>query len=145
MSFANAPFWLFLATVCVASLTFVTVIVWAENRRKERKEFYRFEFRKKLVESGKMDASSFASLIQYENDIRLLQARQKLLIGSFVILGTGIGVCFGFQFISGSVWKLGLIPVSIGLSMLVYGLFLAPKTNPGPPPLGASLESDERN
>ncbi len=56
MGFDNVTFWLFLAAVIVASLTFVTIVVWAENRLKERQEFYRFEFRKRLVEAGKMDA-----------------------------------------------------------------------------------------
>lgn len=139
----NAMLWLFLAATIVASLTFVTIVVWAENRRKERQEFYRFEFRKRMVEAGKMDAGSLASLMRYENDLRLGQVRQKLLTAGFVILGTGVGTCFGLGFITGPVWRLGLIPVSIGLSMLVHGFFFAAKPEPGPPPAGWSPELDE--
>ena len=145
MGFDNVAFWLFLAATTAASLTFVTIVVWAENRRKERKEYYRYEFRRRLVEAGKMDAASFASLMRYEHELRLQQGRQKLLVAAFVILGTGVGICFGLQFIDGSIWKLGLIPVSIGLSMLVYGLLFAAKQNPGPPPLGWSPEPSERD
>ncbi len=145
MGFDSVTFWLFLAAVTVASLTFVTIVVWVENRRKERQEYYRFEFRKRLVEAGKMDAASFASLVRYEHELKLRQGREKLLVAAFVILGTGVGICIGLQFISDSFWKVGFIPVSIGLSMLAYGFLFAAKPNPGPPPPGWSPEPNERD
>ncbi len=138
-------FWLFLAATVVASLTFVTIVVWAENRRKERREYYRFEFRKRLVETGKMDAGSLASLMRYEHELRLGQGRQKLLVAAFVIFGVGVGICVGLQFIGNSVWMLGLIPACVGLSMLAYGFLFAAKPSPGPPPLGWSPEVDEKD
>ena len=64
-------FWLFLATTVVASLTFVAIVVWSENRFKDRQEYYRFELRKRLVEAGKMDTSSIAALMRYEHELRL--------------------------------------------------------------------------
>ena len=141
----NVAFWLFLAATVVASLTFVTVIVWAENRFKERQEYYRFEFRKRLVEAGEMDAASFTSLVRYEHDLGLRQGRQKLLVAAFVFVGLGVGACIGLQFIGGSIWMLGFIPVGIGLSMLVGGLLFAAKPNAGPPPPGWSPERNERD
>lgn len=144
MEFDNAMFWLFLAAATVASLTFITIVVWAESRRKERQEFYRFEFRKRLVEAGKMDTTSFASLMRYEHELKAQQGRQKLLVAAFVILGIGAGTCAGLQFIDGSVWMVGLIPGSMGLSMLVYGLLFAPKPNLESPPPGWSPEPNER-
>jgi hypothetical protein len=125
-------FWLFLAATIVASLTFVSVIVWAEARRRERQEYYRFEFRKRLVEDGKMDAASFASLMRNEHELGLRQGREKLMVAAFVFVGVGIGACIGLQFIGNSVWKLGFLPISIGLSMLVYGFLFAAKPNPEP-------------
>lgn len=141
----NTGLWLFLAAAVVASLTFITIVVWAENRRKERQEYYRFEFRKRLVEAGKMDAASFASLMRYEHELGLQQGRQKLLVAAFVIAGVGVGTCLGLQFIGDSFWMLGLIPLSIGLCMLAYGLLFAAKPDPGPPPLGGSPEPNERD
>ena len=145
MGFDNAMFWLFLAAVTVASLAFVSVVVWAENRLKERQAFYRFEFRKRLAEAGKMDAASVASLMKYEHEIRLSQGRHKLLVTAFVFLGIGVGACVGLQFLGGSIWTLGFIPVSIGLCLLIYGLVFAAKATPGPPPLGWSPETSEGN
>ena len=75
MEFGNIAFWLFLAATTVASLTFITIVVWAENRVKERQEFYRFEFRKRLVDAGKMDAGSLAALMRYEHELRMQQVR----------------------------------------------------------------------
>ena len=143
--FDNVTFWLFLAAATVASLTFVTIVVWAESRRKERQEYYRFEFRKRLIESGKMDAASFASLMRYEHDLGLLQSRQKLMVAAFVFVGTGVGTCLGLQFIGGLLWMVGLIPVSIGLSLFAYGVFFAAKPDLGAPPPGVNPAPDERD
>ncbi|MDA8019796.1 MAG: hypothetical protein MPN21_20335 [Thermoanaerobaculia bacterium] len=144
MGSGGIAFWLFLAAATVAALTFLSVVVWTENRLKERKEFYRYEFRKRLVEAGKMDAASVAGLMRYEYDLRLRQGRQQLLVASFVNLGAGIGLCFGLRFIENSIWMVGLIPVSVGLCLLAYGFLFAEKPNPGLPPVGWSPGSDER-
>ena len=145
MGSSNAAFWLFLASTVVASLTFVAVVVWAERRLRERQEYYRFEFRKRLVDAGKMDAAAFANLMRYEHELSLQQGRQKLLVAGFVILGLGVGTCVGLQFIDGSIWKVGLILVSLGLSMLAYGVLFSAKANSGAPPSGWSSEPHEKD
>lgn len=142
MGLGDTVFWLFLAAVVVGSLTFVTVLVWATKRFEERQEFYRFEFRKRLVDSGEMDAAAFASLVQYEHEAGLQQSRQKLLVAAFIFVGIGFGTCVGLSFLDGAVWRLGLIPLSMGLCMLFGGLLFIDKTNPGPPPVGVSPKPD---
>lgn len=141
----NAVFWLFLAATVVASLAFVSIVVWSENRRKEREVYYRFEFRKRLVEAGKMDAASVASMARYEHEFGLQQSRQKLVVAASVFVGVGVGSCIGLMFLGNSVWMLGFIPVSIGLSMLTFGFLFAAKPKLGPPPPGYSPESTERD
>lgn len=133
MGFAQGAFWIFLAAVCVASLTFVTVAVWVGSRFQERQEFYRFELRKRMVESGKADSESFAALMRHKHELQLQKSREKVLTAAFVIAGVGVGICVGLQFIEGSVWMVGLIPTSLGLSMLAYGLLVAPRPKPEPP------------
>ncbi len=137
---SNIAFWLFLAVCVVASLTFITIVVWAENRRKEREEFYRFEFRKRLVEAGKMDASTVAALAKYEHDLQLRQGREKLAVGGIVTLGVGAGSCLGLSFLSSSVWMLGLLPLTLGLCMLGYALLVG-KPSLDPPPAGWSPDT----
>lgn len=143
MGYGNMAFWLFLAAVSVAGITFVTIVIWAESRLQERKEYYRFEFRKRLIEAGKMDATSAAALARYEQELVMRQGRQKVLVAAFVFLGVGIGGCAGLQFLGNSIWMLGFIPVGIGLSMLVGGLLFAGKSDPGTPPPGYSPESTD--
>ena len=137
--------WIFLAATVVASLSFVSVVVWVGARRLERQEFYKNDLRKRLVEAGKMDAESLASLIRYEHDLGLRHSREKLLVASFIFLGMGVGTCFGLSFIDAAVWKLGFVPVGMGLCMMLYGFVFAAKPNVDTPPLGASSELGKRD
>ena len=135
--------WLFLAATVVATMTFISILVWSENRLKDRREFYRFEFRKRLVEAGKLDADSVAALMRYEHELGLRQTRQKLLVAGLIILGVGVGTCFGLGFISKEIWMLGYIPVAVGVSMLI-GYFLVAKPAPEQPPMGWAPEGEDR-
>ena len=110
MDLGNTMFWMFLAATTVASLAFVAVAVWSAARLRESQETRRFDLRKQLVDAGHVDAGSLASLARYEHELGLRQARQKLLVAGFVILGTGVGTCLGFQLFGGSAWMLGFIP-----------------------------------
>lgn len=145
MVLGNMMFWLFLSATVVASLAFVSVVVWAAKRVQERQEFYRFEFRKRLVEDGKMDAASFAALMRYEHELSQQKGRQKLLVAAFVFLGIGVGTVAGLQFLNNDVFMVGLIPTVMGLFMLFYGLVFAPNPDLGKPPLGASPEPGQQD
>lgn len=141
MAFGNMMFWLFLTATVVASLAFVSIMIWTSQRVRERQEFYRFEFRKRLVEDGKMDAAAFAALMRYEHELAQQKGRQKLLITAFVFLGIGAGTCAGLMFLHNNVWMVGLIPTVMGLSMAFYGLVFAPNPDLGTPPVGVSPQT----
>ena len=83
----------------VALFTFLAVASWAEQRRKERESYYRYEFRKQLVDAGKMDASDLRDLMQYEQETTLYRARQSSLVGGFVLLGVGAGLLLGMDLV----------------------------------------------
>ncbi len=117
----------------VALFTFLAVASWAEQRRKERESYYRYEFRKQLVEAGKMDANDVREIMQYEQETTLYRARQSSLAGSFVLLGVGGGMLLGLQWIDEGVAMVGYIPLSIGVALLIYALFVAPRGLPTPP------------
>jgi len=117
----------------IALFTFLAVATWAEQRRKERESYYRYEFRKHLVEAGKMDASDVRDLMRYEQETMLYKARQSSLLGGFVLLGVGAGILLGLQWIPDGVWMVGYIPLSIGVAMMIYALFVAPRGAPAPP------------
>ena len=117
----------------IALFTFLSVASWAEQRRKERESYYRYEFRKQLVEAGKMDGSDVRELMRYEQETTLYRARQSSLAGGFVLMGVGVGMLLGLQWIDEGVWMTGYIPLFIGIAMMVYAQFVAPRGVPAPP------------
>jgi len=118
----------------IALFTFLAVATWAEQRRKERESYYRYEFRKHLVEAGKMDARDVRELIQYEQESQMSRARQSSLVGGFVLIGVGLGMLLGLQWVGEGVWMVGYIPLFIGISIMIYALLVAPRIVPTPPP-----------
>lgn len=118
----------------IALFSFLAVAVWASERRQERESYYRYEFRKKLVESGEMNATHVQDLMRFEFESQNWRRRQGMIAGGFITAGVGVGLVFGLRFIEDeSVWMVGYIPMFIGLAMLGYALFLAPKGMPVPP------------
>ncbi|NKB89097.1 MAG: hypothetical protein GKS06_12850 [Acidobacteria bacterium] len=117
----------------VSLFSFLAVATWADARRKERESYYRYEFRKQLVDAGKMDANDVRDLMQYEQEANLYRSRQGSVVGGFVLMGTGIGMLFGLRWIEEGIASVGLIPLSIGVALTVYAIAIAPRSVPTPP------------
>lgn len=116
----------------VAFFAFLAVGVWADARRRERESYYRYEFRKRLVEAGKLDADDVKELVQFEADARAAAGRRALLVGGVLFASVGVGLVFGLRFLDGDpVWMVGYIPLSIGVGMLALGA-LSPARSAGP-------------
>jgi len=132
--FPAAAMWALIPIVgSVALFTFLAVASWAEQRRKERESYYRYEFRKQLVDAGKMDASDVRDLMQYEQETTLYRARQSTMAGGFVLLGVGGGLLLGLRWVGEGVWMVGYIPFFIGVALTFYAVFVAPRGVPAPP------------
>jgi len=118
----------------IALFSFLAVATWAEQRRKERESYYRYEFRKNLVDAGKMDANDVRDLIHYEQQTQMYKSRQSSIVGGFVLLGVGAGMLLGLRWIpEDGLWMVGYIPLFIGIALTVYALFVAPRDVPKPP------------
>lgn len=123
---AQAMVFLIPVAGAISLFTFLAVASWAENRRRERESYYRYEFRKRLVEAGKLDASELDRLIRSEAEMAAGQHRQRLLVAGMVLVGAGAGLLLGLRFIEGeAVWMVGFIPLAIGVAMLTAS-WLAP-------------------
>jgi len=108
----------------IGLFTFLAVASWAENRRRERETYYQYEFRKRLVEAGKLDANELERLMRSEADMATERRRQGLAVGGLVLAGTGVGLLLGLRFIEDeAVWMVGFIPLAIGVAMLLYTVF----------------------
>jgi hypothetical protein len=139
---AEAMVFLVPAVGSIAMFSFLAVVGWAAQRRRERESYYRYEFRKRLVETGQMNSNDLRELHRYEVETEFQRRRQGLLAGGMITAGSGIGLIFGLRFIEDeAVWMVGYIPLFIGLGMLAYGLVMARGKGPGTPPPGAMPEA----
>ena len=121
---------------------FLSVVGFAGQRRKERESYYRFEFRKRLVEAGKLDAGDVRSLMAYEQQSETTKRRQGLLVGGLVVAGAGLGCLIGLRFIEDEmVWMVGFIPLFIGLAMLAAAAFVSSSPAQLPANLGERSDS----
>ena len=117
----------------IAVFTFVSIASFSDNKRREREAFYRFEFRKKLIEQSGANTPQVMELMQQEERAELRRRREGLKIGGFVTAAVGVGLIFGLRFTGEDVWMVGYIPLAIGVGLLLYGLFLAPQEPANPP------------
>lgn len=107
----------------IGTFAFVSVVVFSENRRKEREAFYRTEVHKKLVEQEGGKTDQLRALLHVEEVTRARQIREALRIAGLATGAAGIGmVILGAGGGEWALWKIGYVPAAVGLAMLVYGL-----------------------
>jgi hypothetical protein len=113
----------------IAVFTFVAIATWSDNRRKEREAFYRHETYRKMLEQPQGSADAILKLMN-EEELQLQRRRlEGIRLGGMITLVVGAGVMAFLYFLvkEEPVYWVGLIPLLIGLVLLVYGYFLAPK------------------
>jgi hypothetical protein len=115
-------------SVAVASLfTFVAVTVWAGERRKEREAYYQSEVLKKIAESP----GSGTAAQDYMRERQRMSDRNTrggIRLAGLIIFAAGGGLMIFFDALrDGPPPALGAIPMLIGIALLFYGQFLAPK------------------
>ncbi|HEX4321818.1 MAG TPA: hypothetical protein VHZ52_12980 [Acidobacteriaceae bacterium] len=129
---------LFLSVSVIAVFSFISITVWAEARRKEREAYYKAESLRRVAEMPGDGAKYVVEMMREEERNRQLRARanevrqiEGMKIGGLVLLGVGVGlmVMIGALSEKYSAGAVGLIPGLIGVALLVYALFLAPKPN----------------
>jgi hypothetical protein len=113
----------------VAVFTFVTVAVWAEHRRKEREAYYREETYRRIVDHGGESGDRVLELIREEETTRARNRIEGLRLGGMITTAVGVGIMIFLWAIAKEeqVYLVGIIPLLIGLVLLVYGFFMAPK------------------
>ena len=131
---------LFLSVVMIAVFSFLSVAVWTEARRKEREAYYKAESLRRVAEMPGEGAKYVIEVMKEEERIR--QARQfsneikrleGMKIGGLVNIGVGIGLFCLIYFTASQKGAafVGLIPGLIGVALMVYAIFLAPRAGQG--------------
>ncbi|HYK89899.1 MAG TPA: hypothetical protein VE398_14075 [Acidobacteriota bacterium] len=118
--------------ILVGGFTFVSVIGWARERRKEREAFYRSEVLKKIAESPENSAQRVLEMLRQEDQNRQNRIREGLKLAGLVnvAVGAGLAVLLSVLFRQEhGAWLLGLIPMGVGAVIFVYVYFLAPRTS----------------
>jgi predicted phage tail protein len=114
----------------IVFLLFFAIRFLSRSPRAEREAYYHAEMIKKIVESG----AGSAPAIEYLREQERIKAAKRLggikLAGLINIAGgLALILCLSWMtgFARGAVGAVGLIPLFIGVAMLVYAFWLAPK------------------
>jgi hypothetical protein len=129
----NGPFglWMFLSVGAVAMFAvFIPLVVFFENRRKEREAFYRAEMLRRVSEAPGEAAKAALELLREEERLKAVKQVEGMKVGGLVNLGVGVALVIFLRFMigggPGSPYLCGLIPAFVGVALLGYALFLAP-------------------
>lgn len=134
---AAAGFFLFLSVLMISVFSFISIAVWTEARRKEREAYYKAESLRRVAEMPGDGAKYVIEMMKEEERIRQAQhfsnemkKGEGMKIGGLVNIAVGAGLFLLIYFTSpqkGAAF-VGFIPGLIGVALLVYAFFMAPKT-----------------
>jgi hypothetical protein len=122
-----ATFLLPIVTI-VTVFTFVAVVSWAENRRKEREAYYRHELLRKMLESGQ-STQPVLDLMREEERAEERRRIEGMKLGGLITTVVGVGLlAFLYYFPpTRGLFLVGLIPLLVGVVLALYGYLAAPR------------------
>lgn len=113
----------------VVFFAFLTVVGWAQQKRREREAFYRHDVLKKLVEQGGAGGAQALEMIRTEAQLQDRRRREARLLGGLITAAIGASVMILLYVLvpAISVWTAGLIPFTVGAVIVLFALFM-PRT-----------------
>ncbi len=123
------PILLFLSVASIAMFSFVAVVVWAGERRREREAYYKSETIKKIAETQGGGGGSAIEFLREEERISARRRQEGQKLGGVVTIGVGIGLIAFIRAVDhdNAACLVGLIPLFIGIALVAYAYVLAPK------------------
>ena len=130
-------FWFFLAMIGTAGLSFIAVMTWLAQRKKEREQYYQTETMKKIAESG---ASGPAIEYLRERDrLAREQSRGALQLIGLILIAAGVGLFLMLGAIAVTATQpeerapigvalIGVVPLLIGVAIFGYARLGVPKS-----------------
>ena len=113
----------------IALFSFPAVASWSDARRREREEYDRSETLKKIAESSGEGAKAAIELMREQNKSITKRRLEGMKLGGLITAVVGVGVMVLLRGLTHDepVYLAGLIPLLVGLALLTYTFFLAPK------------------
>ncbi|MHC4698272.1 MAG: hypothetical protein ACYTFA_16190 [Planctomycetota bacterium] len=143
---SDIPAFLLVGAVWTGFFSWMTVVGWAIQRRKEREAYYRHETEKRLVDKGEVSVEQLIELRREEDRTRWVRRCEGLKLGGLITTALGIGIVVCLPFLDPgepSISTMGWIPIGIGVVLLLYAYVLYP-TFPSLAGGIPSTASDER-
>jgi hypothetical protein len=122
--------WMFLSIGAVALfVVFIPLTLWIDSQRKEREAFYKADTMRRLAESSGDSAKAAIELLREQTRQERMKKREGMKIGGLVNIAVGVALMIFLRALVSDepVYLCGLIPGLIGVALLTYALFLAPK------------------
>jgi hypothetical protein len=123
-----AALFLFLAIATIAVFAFLSVATWTGTRFAEREAYYKAEMLKKIAEVGGERNPALEYLREQER-IAAVKRIAGFKVGGLVNIAVGVGLMIFLHELvhPAPVYLSGMIPLLIGVALLVYGVWMAPK------------------
>jgi hypothetical protein len=127
----------------ISVFSWLSVAGWADARRREREAFYKNETLKKAAEGQGPGATATIEYFREQDKNAAQRQLEKqrnsalrrsegLKLGGLINVAIGIGLSVFLHELlrnhNQEIYLVGLIPLLIGVALLVYAYFLAPKT-----------------
>jgi hypothetical protein len=120
-----------LALVLTGLFSFMSVFVWAHQRRREREAYYRSETLRRFSQTGKAAPALLVQALQEDERYSVRRRLEACKLAGVITLAVGIAMMMFIKAVDArSVepsYLVGLVPVSVGLSLLLYVYVLAPR------------------
>ena len=126
---AGVALFISIAIINIAFFTFLAVVAWVVARRREREAYYRSETMKRIVEAG----GENSPVLDYMREQERTGAAKRVAgfkLGGLVNIAIGLALMVLLHTLvhASGVYLAGLFPLLLGVALLVYGLWLGPRT-----------------
>jgi len=121
----------FLSCGAIALFSFIAVATWSGERRREREAYYRSETVKKIAETQGTGGGSAIEFLREEEKMEARRKREGQKLGGMITIAVGVGLMIFLYSVPDPdarfAYRVGLIPLFIGVVLLGHALFAAPK------------------
>lgn len=125
MDYADAVIFLVPIVGSVAFFSYLAILSYASERRREREAYYRHELYRKAVETHGVEALDRVQQMVREDATNARRGRRDgARGGGLVLAGLGVGLLIGLRWVGNSVFMVGAIPLAIGIALFALSAMI---------------------